>query len=245
MRHSALSGLLEGTDYKQIRTRREALIYYISGHYLPILSRARYQVLYTIPLAAVDVQRCHSSTLTAVKFQILPFSHSSSATVSRQSIIHDRNSVVFLGMTDCHLMPQGQLPRGINWVCGTKDQYPQGAICIARHAFLECSVLAMLEIINRNTTVVPHFSGVHDGEWFLELTTWAKHERLINLACLWKQLPADSDCLNFDWKNRDEWRYEHEGDSSGSGLYTVKCKQHSTLSFDGLLAQFVFSRSHA
>jgi hypothetical protein len=124
-------------------------------------------------------------------------------------------------------MPRGRLPPDVNWVCGTKDQFPQGMICVNRREFLESKILAMLEAINRKTTVVPNFSGVHNGEWFLELTTWAEHHRLSSSKCLWKEnaptISGDNDNLNFSWRYRDEWRYEHEGDHGGCGLYTVKC----------------------
>ena len=222
MKHSAMPGLLDG-DIKQVRTRREALLYYITAHYLAVLKRAGYSTLYTIPLAG-DRQSSYSGVLSAVKFQMLPFQHRSEISFSHQGLIHDRNSVVFLGMTDGRPMPQGELPRGVNWVCGSKDQSPLGAICITRRAFLDSKLLTLLEGINRNTTVVPLFSGVHDGEWFLTLTTWEKHRHLSNWPCSWKQRSPDGDSLSFEWNNRDEWRYEHEGDSSGCGLYSVKSK---------------------
>ena len=228
LKHSSLPGLLEGIDYRQIRTRREALIHYVVEQYLPTLVRGRYHVLYTIPLIDRDGQGNQLHTITSLKFQILPFCYRTGATYidglfGKKSIIYDRNSIVFLGVIDGRPLPTGHLPYGINWICGSKDEHPQGIVCISRRAFLDSRILKLLEEVNKKTTIVPNFAGVHEGEWQLQLTTWGQHHLKCNRDCHWTQLASNGEALSFEWKNRDDWRYEHEGDFDGTGLYSVKC----------------------
>jgi hypothetical protein len=227
---SSLPGLVDCNESRLIRTLHEALVYYVTKHYFPTLVRARHHILYTIPLDLNPYDNLYKHELTAVKFQILPFidrhgGHFVEGLFGKHRRIADRNMVVFLGMFDNRPMPCHDLPRGINWICGTKEDTPYGVVCISRRVFLQARILALLEEINCDTTIVPRFSGIRCGKWELQLSSWRCHDMKDDHACKWTEVSAcGSDSLSFQWKNIDEWCYKHEGDLNGVGHYVVKCE---------------------
>ncbi|KAH8114471.1 hypothetical protein DFH11DRAFT_220480 [Phellopilus nigrolimitatus] len=233
---STIPGLLDGTDYRAIRARREALVYYTQMCYFPAFKRARHQVLYTIPTRVKNDHDNQLHTLTSLKFQIAPFSYETDAKpieglYGRYRAIFERNAILIRGMTDGRPLPTHPLPRNVNWISGVGKEVPYGTVCLSRKTFLEARLLALLERFNRDTTIVPSFSGVDSGEWILKLTTWSKHGTKKNYGCKWREIPTTSDeSLDFEWRNRDEWRYEYEGDFEGNGLYTVNCRTRNVLS---------------
>ncbi|THH09766.1 hypothetical protein EW145_g1793 [Phellinidium pouzarii] len=76
---STIPNLLSGSDYRSIRARREALIYYVQGYYFSASERAHHHVLYTIPILDQGFFGTHSHKLTPLKFQIVPFNYSHGA----------------------------------------------------------------------------------------------------------------------------------------------------------------------
>ncbi|THH00496.1 hypothetical protein EW145_g7068 [Phellinidium pouzarii] len=232
---STVPGLLDGKDYRNIRARREALIYYIQTCYFPVFKRAHHHVLYTIPIldkAGSDLYR-----FTSLDFQIVPFNHGHGHLYfeglhGRHRAIFDRNSVVIVGMTDGRTLHTYGLPRDINWVGGVGSEVPLGTVCFSRRMFLEAKLLTMFEHVNRKTTIVPMFLGVDNGEWILKLTTWDKHEIKAQEKCKWREVAAGEDSLDFEWKNKEEWSYVHEGDSDHdhNDHYTLSCTTRNVLS---------------
>ncbi|KAI5120808.1 hypothetical protein M0805_003206 [Coniferiporia weirii] len=225
---STIPGLLGGTDYRNIRARREALIYYIQTYYFPVFMCAHHHVLYTIPLLGQTSPGPQFQRLTSLKFQILPFNYGHGTKYleglyGAHRSIFERNMIVIMGTLDGRQLPAHTLPRDTNWVSGLGKDIPFGTVCLSRKVFLESRLLSLLERINRDTTVVPTFSGVSDGEWLLKLTTWGKHEMKKNYPCKWREVTTCGDSLDFEWKNCDEWRYKNEGDFDGNGHYTVTC----------------------
>ena len=225
---SSLPGLVDCSNSRLIRTLHEALVFYITKQYFPTLVRARHNILYTIPLDVNPNDQYHKHALTSVKFQILPFIHTNGGNFveglyGKQRTIFDRNMIVFLGMFDGRPMPCHWLPCGINWVCGTVKDTPHGVVCISRRSFLQARILTVLEEVNCDTTIVPRFSGIHCGKWVLKLTSWKCHELKDDRACKWTEVLSCGDSLVFQWKNRDEWCYKHEGDLNGVGYYVVRC----------------------
>lgn len=225
--------MLEGKDYRLIRTKREALIYYLTSCYFPAFKRARHHVLYTIPFTDNTTTTKHG--ITAVKFQIVPFMYGAPGVyaeglIGPQKALFERNMIVLAGMIDGHKLPESPLPRpqsgaSGNWVCGVGREVPHGTVCVSRATFLNTRVLALLEKVNAETTILPAFSGVEDGDWVLALTTWSNHQMKKARTCKWKEVTrAHSESLDFEWRNRDNWRYQHDGDFGGNGLYSVDCK---------------------
>lgn len=232
-----------------MRARREALVYYLTSCYLPALVHARHHVLYTVPFADKTVNnKSHSHALTYLTFQLIPFMYGGHGAYveglyGHQNALFERNMIVFAGMVDGHTPPlhtAAALPRPAsgacgNWVVGVGREIPHGSVCLSRRTFLEGRILSFLEGINAETTVLPAFSGVDEkGEWVLELTTWAEHAMKKNARCRWREVTSarkgepETESLDFEWKNREEWTYHHEGDfgsgSAGEGRYSINCK---------------------
>lgn len=225
---SYVPGLLDGEDYKAIRHKYEAIMYYLKEYYFKTLVRGGHDILYTIPMFDKSGHGNHTHILTSLKFQIYPFPMGSDAVLQglfgRYRHVYERNAIVFLGMSGNRPLPAGYLPRGCNFVGGSLQSISQGSITLSRASFLDARLLHLLAIINRHTTILPSFSGVEGSEWILKLTTWGKHPLKTNSHCKWREVTGDANGLGFEWKNRDEWRYEHEGDFGSNGTYSVKCE---------------------
>ncbi|KAA1474431.1 hypothetical protein DENSPDRAFT_882795 [Dentipellis sp. KUC8613] len=227
---STVPGLVDGDDFRVIRRRREALLHYFTKHYFPTLAVAGLDVLYTLPVYAE--KRTDTLSLTDVAFQICPFTFGPheqhvEGIRGRQRALFDRNAVVFAGMTEGRAFSSAAaaaFPRTGNWFAGLARELSYGTVVLSRRVFLEGKLLALLARINRETTVLPSFSGVEDGRWNLNLTTWAKAENKRGRECLFRQAPLRADGkLEFVWSNRDRWSYEHEGDVENNGSYRVSC----------------------
>lgn len=224
---STVPRLTEGTDYRAIRARRQAIVHYVQHHYFKVLERANHHVLYTIPTINRGIH-----CLKHFKFQVVPFAHGHhnlplEGIYGPHSAIFARNSIVIVGMLGDHELPEGWLPAGINWVGGLRENIPHGAVCISHRVFLDTVILRQLEFINRQTTIIPTFTGVEDGEFKLELATWDTHpmkqrSKSAN-RCEWKKLETSTDSLEYAWLNKEQWRYDHEGDIDGVGHYSVAC----------------------
>lgn len=107
-----------------------------------------------------------------------------------------------------------------------------GTVCLAKSAFLEGCLLKNLEVINAQTTIVPNFAGVIDGQWNFELTTWAKHAFRKSRICKWKAVEkCDEGTLQYIWEHRDGWSHEHEGTAHDEtdGEYSIDCRTRNKL----------------
>ena len=84
---------------------------------------------------------------------------------------------------------------------------------------------AILSLINARTTVIPLFSGVVDGVWQLQLTTWAEHQWRSSQKCRWEEVSEGAGSMKYKWQHRDGWKYEHEGSGEiDDGTYSVLCE---------------------
>ena len=229
---SAVPGFLDGSsDFRAIRRLREALVYYIQTCYFPVFRRAHLHVLHTIPMREKD----HHLGLSSLKFQVIPFDCGDGeiyqGLFGRHEAFYERNMIAFLGMFSGHEIPCGWLPRR-NWVCGiSREARPCGTIVLSRETFLQAKILERLRLVNKQTTIVPHFSGVEDGELHLELTTWNEHRLKKDRkdAGAWKQINRSHESLDFEWNNKDEWRYQHIDDHA-EAHYIVKAETHNAVS---------------
>ncbi|KLO12433.1 hypothetical protein SCHPADRAFT_420281 [Schizopora paradoxa] len=227
-------GMLDDDDCRIFRARRAALAHYFTQHYFPTFKRAHHHVLYTFPLFDKDSSSLHKHSVTAIKFQFVPFTAYEGCCIDgiygKQRFIFDRNMVVFFGMVDHHHMPKGFLPPGINWVGGVGADIPHGTVCLSKKTFLDAHILKKLEAINKETTIFATMGNVERGEWKPELTTWKKHAVKQNLTCNFVPGKATCDSLEFHWHNRDQWTYTHDGDLNGNGVYKVKCTTNNSVS---------------
>ncbi|KAJ7824728.1 hypothetical protein B0H14DRAFT_2369355 [Mycena olivaceomarginata] len=114
----------------------------------------------------------------------------------------------------------------INWGCGwVGPSRSHGTICLSRESFLEGKLLAMLELVNRHTTVVPRFPRENEQEWEVYLTTWDHHQYRKNKRCNWQKVDkATPGWLEYAWDHRDKWSYEHEGTREESSAFSVLCE---------------------
>lgn len=228
-----MPGLLEGSglDYRQIRSRQEALVNYITKYYLSEFERAQLHVLFTIPMTdSTNPTPKFIWAPSSLKFQIIPFTFGDGNSkhvegcFGPQRTIFERNMIVFMGVFGARRLPSSDLSRAINWVGGIGRDIPFGTVCLSRNSFLEAHILHVLGAVNKHTTIVPSFTGVDNGKWFVKLTTWAKHDKLKDRECRWyESKKGDVRALEFDWKTRDQWRYLHEREDA-NGLYTIDCK---------------------
>ena len=129
------------------------------------------------------------------------------------------------GMTGFKPMPSRRLAFSTNWVVRANKNVSHGTVSISRHVFMDERLLKLLAKINTFTTIVPLFSGVENGVWKLELTTWGQHPMRKNRACEWKAVSEREGHLKYKWQHRDGWSYEHEGSSDiVNGSYSVSCE---------------------
>ncbi|TFY50389.1 hypothetical protein EVG20_g11547 [Dentipellis fragilis] len=170
-------------------------------HYFPTLAVAGLDVLYTLPVYVE--KRTDTLSFTDLAFQICPFTfgphdHYVEDIRGRQRAIFDRNAIVFVGMTSGRTFPK------------TATAFPRGKL------------FALLARINKEMAVLPSFSGVEDGQWNLDLTTWGRAESKKGRECMCREALLRTDGkLEFVWSNRDRWSYEHEHDVENNGSYRV------------------------
>ncbi len=130
-----------------------------------------------------DVSRRHTVASRSVEFQTVPFAAKEGYWVEgifgKEDGVFDGKMIVFFGLVDRRHIPKGFLPHGTNWVSGSvrADDIPRGIVCLSKTTFLESCILRNLEAINKETTIVPSFSGVNDGELVTEFATWGSTSR--------------------------------------------------------------------
>lgn len=216
---------MEGDDYRQTFSRFHALVYYTQTQYFPVLTHEFRHILYWIPQ---NFSRLQQSTDLEIRFDVVPFRPTPEAPIrqgvhGKFSFIFDRNAIVIWCPKEKELGPLEPTPdfSRINWITG-KD-VPYGSLCLPYDAFVR-KTLVLLERVNRETTVVPTFSGFIDGQWIIELATWgnARTTKATSCGCISPQ-PSCDGSLEYAYRNRDFWAYEHEG-CSNNGRYVIECK---------------------
>lgn len=236
-----MHGLLDGADYRLIRSKREALIFYLTKYYFPTLVRAGHHVLYTVTLTGLGKDRSEgeiATGLTSLTFQISPFLFPGAGgkftylegLYGQYSLITARNSILFLGMTGNRPRPEPAYiyrSSGLNLTVGSGRDIAQGGIAISRKSFLDARLVKLFASLNKSTTILPSFSGINGNEWILKLTTWDKHEIKKTESAEYHggtYIDPSTNSFEFNWINRDNWRYEHEGRTGTNGIYAVLCK---------------------
>ncbi len=230
-----MPGLLDGDNYKAIRQKYEAIMYYMREFYFKALVRGGHNILYTIPMWDKSTHDNRDDILTALKFQIYPFTAGSNKVFQglfgSYQKVYDRNSIVFLGMSGHRPLPQGYLPRGLNFVGGSSQSISEGTITLSRSSFLDSCLLRSLSIINRGTTVRASFSGVNGNGWTLNLTTGIKDESKNSYK--WKNGTPLSDSLRFEWEDNGHREHEDKGDRNRK--YSINCESTCYMCFHSLL----------
>ncbi|CCM02877.1 uncharacterized protein FIBRA_04991 [Fibroporia radiculosa] len=219
---STFEGLFQMDDRRPI-DKVQAAVHYLKSHYLPYLAHWGLHIIHTVPIWTFG-STLPSCALTSVAFHVY-----SKLTITRQNWAHVSTAqepvIAILGMSSFRPLPSTQLEYSADWVVRATKGISYGTVCVSRAAFMEQRLLHLLARVNALTTVVPKFSGIHNGVWKLELTTWAKHEWKSSEDCKWVAVPAEHDGFSkYAWQHRDCWKYEHEGSGDvANGTYAVSC----------------------
>ncbi|KZT11520.1 uncharacterized protein LAESUDRAFT_274940 [Laetiporus sulphureus 93-53] len=217
---STFEGLFHSHDHHPI-DKVQAVVHYIGRYYFPYLAHGGLNILHTVPVwkHGLDIP---SFALTSVSFHVYS-----------KEVIHRHNwaqhsyvtepIIVVLGMTKGRPLPQERLDFSTNWVVRVSKGASYGTVCLSRKAFMEERLLQLLTNVNALTTIIPVFTGVEEGVWKLDLTTWALHTYKKKQVCKW-QLDSEADgYMRYIWQFRDGWKYEHEGGEVPNGTYAVSC----------------------
>lgn len=140
--------------------------------------------------------------------------------------------VMIYGVCPGREMPILEIPWCPGWLPTGKSAV--GTIGFSRRIALEHCILRHLKEVNAHTTILPSEADVVDGVWHIKLTTWAEHalRKGSRIGCQWQEVSSGSDnYLAFEWKYRDEWKHEHEGNSADDANheYRLSCEYHRPL----------------
>ncbi|KAF8214864.1 hypothetical protein K438DRAFT_2008968 [Mycena galopus ATCC 62051] len=190
--------------------------------YLEVLSTNGHNIIHSTPIVPIS----DSFGFTDVSFQIV-----SKETVTAANCVFHREAPVLIvyGMMSGRPMPQAVIQWGHGWV--VPGRIPShGTVVLSRECFLASKLLAMLEVVNRRTTVVPRFPHADEEEWKVHLTTWDDHYYRRKERCNWKKVAkVNPGWLEYAWEHRDEWTYEHDGTHNQTFAYAVLCHTKNQL----------------
>ncbi|KAL4248925.1 hypothetical protein ABKN59_007566 [Abortiporus biennis] len=219
---SVFDGLFHGEDRRPI-DKVQAIVTYIKSHYFTHLASRGLHILHTLPVwKAGTTPPCHG--LTSVIFQVYSRENLERHTWGSFSKSPEP-VIVVLGMCGFRSLPCIQLKFSTSWIIRVNKAICYGTVCLSKRTFLDERLLHLLSRINALTTVIPMFSGVDNGAWRLDLTTWAKSEMRKDRPCQWVHLKEHDGLLKYKWQHRDVWHYEHEGESDYiiDGVYKASC----------------------
>ncbi|KZT65463.1 hypothetical protein DAEQUDRAFT_524238 [Daedalea quercina L-15889] len=206
----------------------QAVVHYLQGHYLPHLAYSGFNIIHTVPVWKTKVN------MTSVSLTTMHFHVYSKAEITRRNWAHVSGSlepvIAVLGMTEFRPLPALRLEYSSSLIVRASKHISYGTVCISRPTFMEKRLLDLLSLINARTTVIPLFSGVVDGVWQLQLTTWAEHQWRSSQKCKWEEVSEHAGFMKYKWQHRDGWKYEHEGTGEiDNGTYSVLCSTHNYL----------------
>lgn len=201
----------------------QAVVHYIQGHYLPHLAHSGLSIIHTVP-----VWRTKTS-LTSVSLTTMHFHVYSKTEITRRNWAHVTAGlepvIAVLGMTEFRPLPALRLEYSSGLIIHASRKISYGTVVISRSTFMEKRLLDILSLINARTTVIPLFSGVVDGVWQLQLTTWGEHQFRSSQTCKWEEVSEGTGSMKYRWQHRDGWKYEHEGSGEiDNGTYSILCK---------------------
>ncbi|KAF8183035.1 hypothetical protein K438DRAFT_1600129 [Mycena galopus ATCC 62051] len=218
--HSSQPGMWEHGPLTA-REMFRSFIHYMRK-YLVDLSTGGYNIIHSTPI----FPQSYPFGFTDASFQIV-----SETVVNTANCMFQRQAPVLIvyGMMGGRPMPAEVISWGRGWVVPGRTP-SHGTVVFSRSSFLEGKLLAMLEVVNRRTTVVPRFPGAHEEEWKVHLTTWDEHNYRKNERCNWKKVAkANPGWLEYAWEHRDEWTYEHDGTHNQAFAYAVLCHTKNQL----------------
>ncbi|TFY68932.1 hypothetical protein EVJ58_g722 [Rhodofomes roseus] len=206
----------------------QAVVHYLQGHYLPALAQSGHNIIHTVPVWKAK------TNLTSISWTAMHFHVYSKTEITRQNWAQVSGNlepaIAVFGMTEFRPLPSLRLEYSSNLLIRASKSVSYGTVCISRSAFMEKRLLDLLSLINSRTTVIPLFSGVVDGVWQLQLTTWAEHQWRKSQKCKWEEISEHAGFMKYGWQHRDGWKYEHEGTGEiDNGTYSVLCSTRNYL----------------
>ncbi|PSS11038.1 hypothetical protein PHLCEN_2v3334 [Hermanssonia centrifuga] len=219
------STLLLGTGRDGL-TRVETVKHYML-QYLAHLSRAGHNIIHSVPVFSSDLRI--SFGFTEVIHKVVTKTEVTVKNCTYRSHSSESPVILILGMCNGRSIPSFLLEWHAGWVISTRGHKSLGTVCLSREAFLEGRLLRLLAEINAKTTLVPEFAGVIDGQWKLDLTTWAQHTYRSSGNTDFKKKSGSSSHLEYVWEHRDDWNYEHQGSDEKNGEYSLSCRTKNTV----------------
>ncbi|KAI0826876.1 hypothetical protein BC628DRAFT_226056 [Trametes gibbosa] len=209
----------EYSTYADIRTdvedgratilKLQAVVYYLTQHYFPQLSKEGMNVISSLPVWKTG-NSLPSYALTSVAFHVY-----SRVEVARYNWAHVAAGmepiIVVLGTTSFRPLPATHLEFSTGWIVQANRGFSHGTLSIARRVFIEERLLALLSNVNAQTTLIPLMVDPLLGFHGVRLKKWAEHEQRKDRSSKWQLQPSEEGCLKYIWEHCEEWRYKTEG----------------------------------
>lgn len=197
--------------------------------YLHTLVHFGHHILHTVPVCKSLTPGGDIFAFTNVGFKVL-----TKREITVDTCLHEGRNTSEMPLAVLYGVCGGQsLPTFAGaWLPGIVPvgQTAVGTLTLSSKILLERYLLQSLKRVNAATTIVPSAADVVDGIWLIELTSWARHQTRSKsrVGCQWTRVHDSSlDYLTYEWKYRDEWSHEHEGNSSddeANGEYALSCE---------------------
>ncbi|PCH38342.1 hypothetical protein WOLCODRAFT_149281 [Wolfiporia cocos MD-104 SS10] len=226
---SSFDGFSQEHDHVLRIRKIRTVVQNLKNHYLPHLADHGLHILHTVPVYKA-ICSLSPSALTSIGWHVHSRGEITRHTWSHVSPSMEPSIVIF-GNTGSQPLPTTTLGWSWSRIVRSFNSKSYGTISVASSVFLEERLLKQLSRVNAETTVIPLFTGIGDGKWQLQLTTWAEHEWRKSSVCKWTVVEECSNMKQYMWQHGDVWNYIHEGgnDDVSNGTYTVSCTTHNDI----------------
>ncbi|KAL7279892.1 hypothetical protein ACG7TL_006301 [Trametes sanguinea] len=216
---SAFGSLAEG---RSTMLKLEAIVWYLTEHYLPAVSKEGLNVISSVPVFKPGPS-LPSYALTSVAFQVY-----CKYEVTRYNWAHVPTGmepiIVVLGTTGSRPLPAGRLEYSTNWIVQAQQHFSHGTISIARRVFIEERLLHLLSNVNALTTLIPIMLDPLKGFYGVSLKKWAEHEQRKDRASKWQPVNSkDPGYLRYLWEHCEEWHYSLSGNAEIDVSQGISC----------------------
>ncbi|KAI0632190.1 hypothetical protein C8Q77DRAFT_1158854 [Trametes polyzona] len=199
-----------GDESRAVILKLQAVVYYLTQHYFPVLSSEGLNVVCSVPVWKSGTS-LPSYALTSASFHVY-----SRFDVGRHNWAHvppgQEPIVVVIGTTGYRALPRPRLEFSTGWVVHANRGFSHGTLSIARRVFIEERLLGLLSDVNARTTLIPNMVDPLLGFHGVTLLKWAEHEQRRDRPSKWELQPSTGDgCLKYMWEHCEEWRYKVQG----------------------------------
>ncbi|KAI9058443.1 hypothetical protein FKP32DRAFT_1582073 [Trametes sanguinea] len=222
---NAFGSLTEG---RSTMLKIEAIVWYLTEHYLPALSKEGLNVISSIPVFKPGPS-LPSYALTSATFQVY-----CKYEVTRYNWAQVPTGmepiIVVLGTTGSRPLPTNRLEYSTHWIIQAQRGFSHGTISIARRVFIEERLLHLLSNVNAITTLIPIMVDPLKGFYGVSLKRWAEHEQRKDLASKWQPVTfKDPGYLKYLWEHCEEWHYSLSGNAEIDVSQGIRCITRNTV----------------